>query len=123
MTDKLADKLTGQMVAFNIPEERARVKAQSVGRGFAFIALGLFCVALGFGLVVWILIQTKASPSVALLIFAALPVGPGVYFLLAGGHIISGDAMTAAEHSGGILTRTVAKGLRMARGSGGQPAP
>lgn len=120
MTEKMQDKLTGSMLALNpdMPPERARQKAAGVARGVAFIALGLLCVAAGFGLVIWILVQTKASPSLGLLIFAALPVLPGVYFLLAGGHIISGDAMHAAEHSGGILARTAAKALKAARGNG-----
>jgi nitrate reductase NapE component len=99
-----------------VPPERAAEKIQSTRKGWLFVILGAVCIAGGFAFIVWTMIVTKGAPTVALLIFAALPALPGAYFLLAGGHMISGDAMRAAEESGGVLAKTAARALRLARG-------
>lgn len=98
-----------------VPEETAIVKTQSTRRGWLFVVLGAVFIALAFAFIIWAMRETKAAPSVPLLVFAALPALPGAYFLLAGGHLIAGDAMKAAEQSGGVIARTAAKALRFAR--------
>lgn len=104
------------MTASGVPPDRAKAKIQSTRRGWAFLIAGALCIGAAFAFIIWTMKETKGAPSVALLIFAALPGLPGAYFLLAGGHLISGDAMRAAEGSGGVLARTAAKALRIARG-------
>lgn len=99
-----------------VPHDRARAKVQSTRRGWMFLAAGALCIAGAFAFVIYTMSVTKGAPGISLLVFAALPGLPGAYFLLAGGHLISGDAMRAAEDSGGIITRTAAKALKMARG-------
>jgi len=99
-----------------VPPERARVKIQSTRRGWLFLFAGALCIGVAFAFIIWAMKETKAAPSIPLLIFAALPALPGAYFLLAGGHLISGDAMRAAEGSGNVVARTAAKALRIARG-------
>jgi len=99
-----------------VPPGRAVEKVQSTRRGVVFLIVGAICVAAAFALVIYTMTITKGAPSIGVLVFAALPGLPGAYFLLAGGHLISGDAMRAAEESGGILAKTAAKALRVARG-------
>jgi nitrate reductase NapE component len=99
-----------------VPPTRARVKVQHSRKGWLFVILGAVCIAGGFAFIVWTMIVTKGAPSLPLLVFAALPALPGAYFLLAGGHMISWDAMRAAEESGGVLAKTAARALRLARG-------
>ncbi len=103
--------------AMDVPADRARLKVQSTRRGGVFLVAGGLCIGAALAFVIWTMHVTQGAPSVALLIFAALPGLPGAYFLLAGGHLISGDAMRAAAESGGILTRTAAKALKIARGT------
>ena len=114
---KAVEQITATMMALNpdMPQERAERKASEMGRGILFVALGVFLVLLGFGLAIAVLLITKASPSIPLLILAAAPALPGGYFLLAGGNLISRDAMAAAEQSGGIITKTVSRALNLAR--------
>jgi len=104
------------LTAQDVPPDRAIAKIRSTRRGWMFLIAGAFCIAGAFGFVIWTMTVMKGAPSVALLVFAALPGLPGSYFLLAGGHLISGDAMRAAEESGGVLARTAAKALKIARG-------
>ena len=104
-----------QLRDMGVPRERARVKVHSTRRGWLFLFAGSICIAAAFAFIIWTMHVTKGAPSVALLIFAALPGLPGAYFLLAGGHLISGDAMRAAEASGGIVARTAARALKIAR--------
>jgi len=99
-----------------VPPERARVKIQSTRRGWLFLFAGALSIGAAFGFIIWTMRETKGVPSIPLLIFAALPGLPGAYFLLAGGHLISGDAMRAAEDSGNVVAKTAAKALRIARG-------
>jgi len=110
---------TGAFIALTdqgVPPERAKAKIQSTRRGWMFLIAGAFCIAAAFGFVIYTMTMTKGAPSISAMIFALLPGGPGMYFLLAGGHLISGDAMRAAEDSGGVLARTAARALRIARG-------
>ena len=104
------------LVARDVPPAKAIAKIRSSRRGWLFFALGAVCIAAAFAFIIWTMKETKGTPSIPLLIFAALPGLPGAYFLLAGGHLISGDAMRAAEDSGGVVARTAAKALRIARG-------
>jgi hypothetical protein len=109
---------TGAFVALTergVPPERAIVKIQSTRRGVLFFVVGALCVAAAFAFVIYAMTVTKGAPSISTMIFALLPGLPGAYFLLAGGHLISGDAMQAAEESGGIITRTAAKALKIVR--------
>jgi peptidoglycan/LPS O-acetylase OafA/YrhL len=98
-----------------VPADRARAKVQSTRRGWLFLFAGACCIAAAFGFVIYTMTITKGAPAVSTMIFALLPGLPGAYFLLAGGHLISGDAMRAAEDSGNVLARTAAKALRLAR--------
>jgi len=104
------------LTAQGVPPERAVVKIQSTRRGWLFLVVGAICIAAAFAFIIRTMAMTKGAPSLGLLIFAAFPGLPGAYFLLAAGHLISGDAMRAAEESGGVLARTAAKVLRVARG-------
>ncbi len=104
------------LTSMGIPPGRAVVKVRQSRKGWVFVILGAFCIAGGFAFIVWTMVVTKGAPSLPLLVFAALPALPGAYFLLAGGHMISGDAMRAAEVSGGVLAKTAARALRLARG-------
>lgn len=108
---ELAVRLTSQ----GVPLERAVIKIQSTRRGWLFFVVGAVCIAAAFGFVIYVMRETHGAPSIPLMLFALLPGLPGAYFLLAGGHLISGDAMHAAEESGGIITRTAAKALKLAR--------
>lgn len=103
------------MMGQGVPVERARAKVQSTRRGWVFLVAGALCIAAAFGFVIYTMTITKGAPAVSTMIFALLPGAPGMYFLLAGGHLISGDAMRAAEASGGVLSRTAAKALNLAR--------
>ena len=107
------------MTAANIPPARAEQKLHSTRRGWLFVIAGALCILGAFAFVIWTMIVTKGAPSAGLLIFAALLGLPGAYFLLAGGHLISGDAMLAAEQSGGVIARTAARALRLAQPKGG----
>ena len=98
-----------------MPPEKARYKARSLGRGVVFFVLGAICFAGAFGLVVYVAVTTKGSPSIPVLIFSSLLALPGAYFLFAGGHIVSGEAMEAAGETGNIVARTAARALRLAR--------
>jgi len=104
-----------------VPPERAKEKIQSTRRGWMFFAVGVFCLAGAFAFVIYTMTVTKGAPNLSTMIFALLPGLPGAYFLLAGGHLISGDAMQAAETAGGIITRTAARALLIARGSNTPP--
>lgn len=104
------------MVAMGIPPERAQVKLRHTRRGWLLCLIGALCIGGAFAFVIYTMRVTKGAPSVALLVFAALLALPGFYFLLAGGHLISGDAMRAAEASGNVVARTAARVLRVARG-------
>jgi succinate-acetate transporter protein len=111
-------KETGGFAAMTeqgVPPEKAVAKIQSTRRGWMFFAVGVLCIGMAFGFVIYTMIITKGAPSIPSMIFALLPGLPGAYFLLAGGHLISGDAMLAAEESGGIITRTAALVLKVAR--------
>jgi len=103
------------MTSRGVPPERAKAKIQSTRRGVLFLLAGGLFIAMAFGFVIYTMIITKGAPSIASMIFALLPGLPGAYFLLAGGHLLSGDAMRAAEESGGIITRTAARVLKVAR--------
>jgi len=106
------------LTARGVPPERARTKIQNTRRGVLFLLAGGLFIAMSFGFVIYTMIITKGAPSIASMIFALLPGLPGAYFLLAGGHLLSGDAMLAAEETGGIITRTAAKALKVARVKG-----
>jgi len=111
-------KETGGFVAMTqqgVPPKRAENKIQNTRRGWTFFAVGVLCIGMAFGFVIYTMIVTKGAPSIPSMIFALLPGLPGAYFLLAGGHLLSGDAMRAAEESGGIITRTAARVLKVAR--------
>lgn len=99
----------------HIPPKKAVAKIQSTRRGWVFFVVGAVCIAAAFGFVIYVMHETHGAPSIQSMIFALLPGLPGAYFLLAGGHLISADAMHAAEESGGIITRTAAKALRIVR--------
>lgn len=98
-----------------MPPEKARYKAKSLGRGAVYFVIGGLCIAAAFAFVVFTMRETKGAPSVAILLFACLPGLPGAYFLFAGGHIVSGEAMEAAGETGNILAKTAARALRLAR--------
>ncbi len=99
-----------------VPPKRAAAKIQSTRKGWVMAVGGAILVALGFAFVIFVMRETKAAPSIPLLIFAALPALPGGYYILAGGHLISGEAMGAAEKTGGLISRSAARALRLARG-------
>lgn len=110
---------TGAFIALTaqgVPPEKAAAKIQSTRRGVLFLVAGALCIAGAFAFVIYAMTLTKGAPSISTMVFALLPGLPGAYFLLAGGHLISGEAMHAAEESGGIITRTAAKALKIARG-------
>lgn len=110
-----ADSLAARLTRQGVPLPRAIVKVQSTRRGILFVVAGLVCIAGAFGFVIYTMTVTKGAPGFGAMIFALIVGAPGTYFLLAGGHLISGDAMHAAEESGGIITRTAAKALKIAR--------
>jgi len=117
---------TGAFVALTergVPPEKAVAKIQSTRRGVLFLLAGGLFIAMAFGFVIYTMIITKGAPSVASMVFALLPGLPGAYFLLAGGHLLSGDAMEAAEESGNVLARTAAKALNLARGNAPSAGP
>lgn len=103
-----------RLAAF-MPPEKARYKVKTLGRGILFFVLGGFCLLGAFAFLVWVMRETKGSPSIPLLLFAALLGLPGAYFLFAGGHIVSGEAMEAAGETGSIVARAAARALRLAR--------
>lgn len=98
-----------------VPPAAAAAKIQSTRRGILFLVAGGIAIAGAFAFVIYTMKTTQGTPGTSMLIFAALLGLPGAYFLLAGGFLISGDAMHAAEQSGGIITRTAARALRIAR--------
>lgn len=106
---------TEARLAAIMPPEKARYKAKSLGRGIVFFAIGALCLLGAFAFVVLVMRETKGQPSLSVLGFASLLAIPGGYFLFAGGHILSGEAMEAAGETGSIVARTAAKALRLAR--------
>lgn len=114
---RISDQITASMQALNphMPADRIQRKVSETRKGIVFVALGVFFILLGFGLAITILLITKATVSLPLVGLCALPAIPGAYFLLAGGNLISRDAMRAAEVSGDIITRTAAKVLNRGR--------
>ena len=106
---------TETKLATVMPPEKARYKVKTLGRGLLFFLLGGLFLFGGFAFVVLVMHETKGAPSIPLLIFAAIPALAGAYFLFAGGHIVSGEAMEAAGETGSIVARTAAKALRLAR--------
>jgi hypothetical protein len=113
----LKEKTETALLAFNpnIPAPVAAMKAASIPRAIVFFLLGLLCILAPFALIAWLTITTKAAPPWPLLIFAALPLIAGIYFLFAGGNLLSGEAMDAAERTGGVVARTAARALKVAR--------
>ena len=103
------------MVELGVPPGTAAVKVQSTRRGALFVALGALLVVGAFAFVIYTMKITQGAPGLSMLIFAALLGLPGAYFLLAGGHLIAGDAMRAAEGSGSVIARTAARALRLTR--------
>lgn len=103
-----------KLAAF-MPPATARYKVKTLGRGILFFVLGGGCLFGAFAFVVMVMRETKGAPSLGMLIFASLLALPGAYFLFAGGHIMSGEAMQAAGETGSIVARTAAKALRLAR--------
>lgn len=103
-----------KLAAF-MPPEKARYKVKTLGRGIVFFVLGGICLVGAFAFTILVMRETKGAPSIAVLIFAAIPAVAGAYFLFAGGHIISGEAMEAAGETGSIVARTTARVLRLAR--------
>lgn len=103
-----------RLAAF-MPAEKARYKVMTLSRGVVFFVLGGLCLVGAFAFTILVMRETHGSPSVAVLIFAAIPAVAGAYFLFAGGHIISGEAMEAAGETGSIVARTAARALRLAR--------
>lgn len=98
-----------------MPPARAEYKARSMGRSAVFFLLGGLCIAGAFGFVVYVMRASAGSPSIPVLIFAAVPLVAGGYFLFAGGNILSAEAMDAAGETGNVVVRTAAKALRLAR--------
>ena len=103
-----------RLAAF-MPPDKARYKVKSLGRGIVFFVLGACCIGGAFAFVIWVMRETKGAPSIPILLFAAVPLVAGGYFLFAGGHIVSGEAMEAAGETGSIVARTAARALRLAR--------
>ncbi len=99
-----------------VPPEKAVAKIQSTRRGILFLVAGAVFMVGAFAFVIYTMTVTEGAANVSTLIFALLPGLLGFYLGLAGGHLISADAMQAAEASGSIITRTAAKALTIARG-------
>lgn len=103
-----------KLAAF-MPPAKAHYKVRTLGRGILFFVLGGICLFGAFAFIVIVMRETKGAPSVGMLVFASLLALPGAYFLFAGGHVVSGEAMEAAGETGSIIARTAAKALRLAR--------
>ncbi len=104
----------------NLPEHKAREKAASLWRGVLFLIIGLASLAFGGALMLKVVSTTNAAPTIGLLIFAGVPMIVGLYCVFAGGHIMSGEAMAAAEKSGGALAKLAARLVNAARGKNGK---
>lgn len=105
----------GMTQGMGIPAETAADKIRATRRGWLLAAVGALMFLGAFGSVIGLTVFTKAAPSTSLLIFAGLLAVPGMLFVLMGGHLIAGDAMRAAEQSGGFMAKTAAKALNLAR--------
>jgi hypothetical protein len=103
----------------NLPEHKAREKAASLWRGLLFLVIGLASLAFGGALMLKVVSTTSAAPSIGVLVFAGVPMIVGLYCVFAGGHIMSGEAMTAAAQSSGALGKIAAKLVNVARGKNG----
>lgn len=112
---RVSAEITRSMVAMGMPPERAERKVAETRKGIIYVGLGAFFILLGFGLAIVPYVVTKTNPPALLLALAAVSAVPGAYLLLAGGNLISRDAMRAAEQSGSVITRTAAKVLNRGR--------
>lgn len=108
-------KSFARMQAMGVPPRTAKLKAADTRRGWWFVGIGAACAVIAFTLIIVMTLVTKAVPSVSLLVFAGLLAAPGGIMIFAGGHLVAGDAMRAAEKSGGMLSRAAAKALNLAR--------
>lgn len=106
------------MKALGVPPKTAKRKAADTRRGWWFVGIGATCAIIGFALIIAMTVITKAVPGIPLLVFAGLLAAPGGILIFAGGHLVAGDAMRAAEKSGGLLSRSAARALNLARTKG-----
>jgi hypothetical protein len=99
-----------------MPEERALAKAASAGTGLALIIIGIVLVLVAAALVVVPILVLRESPGGLFLIFAGVLLLGGFFLAFAGGHVWSGEAMTAAANSGSLLAKAVGGTVAKIRG-------
>ena len=105
------DQVTQTLVAQQIPEAKARSMTKSIGRGIALILLGLVLLVAGVGLVIYIIVKLAKEPALSVMLLSGFLGLAGVYFLVAGGNVISGQALDAAGES--PLFGLAAKAIRL----------
>lgn len=105
MTEQLKRTLTSA----GIPAQKAETMTRSVGKGLALILVGLILLAVAVGTPGYIVLKLAKEPSVSIMLFAGFALLAAVYFLVAGGNIISGQALDHAGQSPlfGIAARAI----------------
>jgi hypothetical protein len=96
---RISRELTQTLVAHDVPEKKARHMARSVGRGLGLIVIGLVMLAAALGLVGYVVFKLGKEPGMGVMVFSGFLCLSAVYFLVAGGNLMSGQALDAAGES------------------------
>lgn len=107
-----------QLQALNpgMPAAKADQKAESVGRGIALLAIGIFLMLIAAGLVLVPMVVFKEIPGIAFLIFTGIFGVIGALLLMAGGHVMSGEGLDAAAQAGSRVAKAIAATVGKIRG-------
>lgn len=114
MLDKTTTRMQAVLVEQAVPVHKATDMVASVWRGIGLIIVGSGLLAGSFALVYFLVVKLSKEPG---LTTGALVLGTaalGVYFLIAGGNAMSGQALDAAANS--PIFGMVAKLIRVWKG-------
>lgn len=96
-----------------VPPLKAKHMSRSIWRGAGLILLGLVQLTLGAGIVGYVIFKLGKEPGLAVMVFGGGLALSGVYFLVAGGNQMSGQALDAA--GGSPLFGLMARAIRFAK--------
>ena len=95
----LKETVTQTLVAQAVPEAKARAMAASIPRGIALIALGVMFGAGALGTFYFVVVNLKQEPGKMVMLMVLGFAAAAVYFIVAGGNQISGQALDATANS------------------------
>ena len=99
-----------------MPMAVAAQKAASLGRGIVLLLVGVLLMFAAAALVGVPIVLLEEMPGALFLVFAGLFGAGGLLLALAGAHVMSGEAVTAAAQTGSVFAKTVAAAIAKARG-------